>query len=55
MGMHTLKKQFDFGQLACIVQLSEIFSFLRQVLPLSERISLMCNEVRCDGIELGDK
>jgi hypothetical protein len=51
----TLEEAFNVVEFTCVVEFTEVFGLLGEVLPLRERVSLVRNEVRGHGIQLGDK
>jgi hypothetical protein len=51
-GMLTLQERLDVVELAGVVQLPEVLGLLREVFSLRERVSLVCDNVGCDVVEL---
>ena len=51
----TLEQALDLGKLACIVELSKVFCFLRQILPLHGRIALVGHDLGRRVVEVGDE
>jgi hypothetical protein len=54
-GKRTLEQGLDFCEFAGIIQLAEVFGFLRQVLPLHSRISLEGHDFGCRDVEVRNK
>jgi hypothetical protein len=51
----TLEQALDLGKFARIVELSKVFCFLRQVLPLHGRIALVGHDFGRRIVEVGDE
>jgi len=48
----TLQEALDVAELACIVEFPKVFGLLREVLPLGESVSLVCDKIRGYRVEL---
>lgn len=57
-GLHsvpTFQKRLDVAELACVVELPEVLGLLREVFPLRQRVSLVCDNVGGDCVQLGNE
>jgi hypothetical protein len=51
----TLQEDLVLGELARVVELPEVLGLLGDILPLGERVSLVCDDVGRDRVELRDE